>query len=96
MSLHEGFFIFSRKSFHGAVHVFIHNVLLLDPTFFTGGVAHTQPPFVLAALQHIERVAVLHVADFVVDVGHAVAQRDLLRGNIDFFSGSRVVLATGD
>ena len=30
------------------------------------------------------------------ELGNAIAQRDLLRGNIDFFSGSRVVLATGD
>ena len=95
MALHESTPILRRKLLHSVVDALVHNVFLLDPTFFLCRAADTKPALVLAALQHFERVPILHVPDLVVDVGDAVAQSDLLRGYVDLFFGSRVALTAG-
>ena len=60
--------------------IFAHQKTILQPAFFSGGVAHALPA--LASLQQRDSVAVAYSSRFGIHGGNPVAQEGMRRGDI--------------
>src|SRR5580693_7486491 len=78
--LHGIVLIVSGKFLQGVEGFLIDQEALFDPAFDSAGGAYADET--LLALQHLDALSILHVADAIEDGRHLVAQRGLRRRDI--------------